>query len=378
MLILNDIHIGVQRKAGVTPSSQEALTEYLFTSFERTVATSKEDTLLIKGDLFDTFEVSPRDWLRTYRVLAGWLQLGKTLYLAAGNHDWSPKGSRMSSFEMMARVLEQQFDTQIVVINIDETFATGFGSVFVAHHSNQDMFDQALARVEVKSGEFLFLHANYDNNFAVDSDHSLNVSEEVARKFCDMGVTLVFAHEHQARTLKPAGTTGIGKVVVLGNQWPTSIIDCKGNDVKFAHTLQIGGELERFETWNKDGEAGFFTVDWNELATAEIPESAMFIRVGGEASRAQAAEVVNIMAKFRASSKCFVITNAVKVDGIAQMDALPQDFEAAKAFDVMAFIEGFMEPDEMKVIHSLAQPEGHAALLTNTHPVVKAFLGEPT
>ena len=26
-----------------------------------------------------------------------------------------------------------------------------------------------------------------------------------------------------------------GKVIILGNQWPTSIADCLGNDAKFAH-----------------------------------------------------------------------------------------------------------------------------------------------
>lgn len=349
MLVLNDLHIGFRRTGGTTPASQEAMRTYLDHGIRDTLQDSDQDHLLIMGDLFDDYEVSSRDLLDAYTVLAEWLSdPSKTLTLVAGNHDWSNKGNRVSSFELLGEVLKSAYRGRVVVLGIDEcSYDTERSHWYLSHCSNQDIFNAKLDEIlaEVTTGDRVFLHANFDNNFAAQSDHSLNVTREQAKEFISKGATLVFAHEHQARTAMS------GEVVVMGNQWPTSISDCLENDEKFAHVFL--GSVKKIETWKRDAEAGFEVVPWELLADYPVDGGAGFIRVVGTATSNQASDVVNAIAKFRQKSIAFVITNAVKVDGITEAEDLPESFEAAKRFDVMDYIRGHLDADESAVVEEL-------------------------
>lgn len=358
MLILNDIHIGVQRKAGTTPASQAAMRDYLFKSLSSVLTDSQESHLCIPGDLFDEFEVSPRDWLQTYMLLSSWLAGGyNTLTLIAGNHDHSPKAERQSSFQVLAKVLNCQYgDDKVAVVGIDEWSLVGTGVIALAHCSNQDVFNAKLEEIinYPQLQPALLLHANFDNNFAVESDHSLNVSKEWAGRFAEKGVTLIFAHEHQARE--------IGNVKVLGNQWPTSVADCLGNDAKYAHVLNLtqdGISLKPIETWHMHHEFGFMEIDWRHLGPIAETNVAGFVKVVGEAKRSEASEVINAIAAYRkaAPSETFVITNGVKIEGIVEVEDLPQSFEVAKKFDVLAFIKQHLEPEEWEAVDALLKVE---------------------
>lgn len=350
MLILNDVHLGVNRQGGTTPASREALREYLFTAFEGAMHT-KEKHVLILGDLFDEFEVDGRDWIRTYLILQDAAVRGIKLTLVAGNHDWSPKGTRVSSFEMLCRVLVEQFGSGAVhTITIDcWDHPHGEERLFaLAHCSNQDTFNAKLAELltKVVSGDRILLHANYDNGFAAQSDHSLNLSREQAKQFKDLGVFLYFAHEHQAREAFS------GHVVVFGNQWPTSVADCLGNDSKFMHVMSDTG-VAKVETWKHGAEAGYEQVPWESLAEYPAEGGAGFIRVFGNATSNQAGECISAIAKFRSKSTAFVITNAVKIEGIAENSALPEAFEATKAFDVNEFIDENLDAAQRAAVAAL-------------------------
>lgn len=348
MLILNDVHLGVQRKGGTTPATQEALRNYLFTSFEEALVDSREQRLCILGDLFDDFEVSARDWVQAYQILQDRCVDGKSLVLVAGNHDVSPKANRVSSFQMLCTVLHSQFGPDFVqIVGIDETKLVDPHVWALAHCSNQDIFDAKIVELleVVNSGDRVLLHANYDNNFAAVSDHSLNVSEHQAKAFAAKGATLYFAHEHQARTALG------GSVVVFGNQWPTSVADCLNNDQKFAHVM--AGGVTRIETWSMGASEGYCTLDWHALDVKDM--DAKFIKIVGDATSTEAGEVINAIAKFRSRSTAFVITNGVKIDGIVEAEALPESFEAAKAFDVMSFIKENTTPEEYAVVLSLRE-----------------------
>lgn len=355
--ILNDIHIGFKRIGGTTPASREALRDMLFTSIEHCL-TKADEHVIIAGDLFDDFEVEGRDWLDTYRLFGEWLfcHSERFLTLVAGNHDHSPRGSKVSSFETFAHAIQGAYLGNVKVIGINcWEFLRDCDTWVIAHCDNQDVFDEKLQEVleRCAEGHTVLLHANLHNNFAVESDHSLNVSEEVALAFVKKGVHLAFAHEHQARTFIPHGTPAdaTGTVTVLGNQFPTSISDCLGNDAKFMH--RIGeGPIREHQTWDKDSDiSGFHRILWTELA--DHVDTLGFIRVEGYATMTQAAEVVQAIASFRTKSQAFVVANAVKVEGISELESLPADFEAAKAFDVLAFIKNNLEPEEWAVVEKL-------------------------
>ena len=361
MLILNDIHIGVQRKGGTTPASQEALRTYLFSEVQAALDAATDPHALVLGDLFDDFEVSPRDWIETYAMFSAWLRAGsgRHLTLSAGNHDHSAKGDRVSSFQMLCRVLRDRFHDQLTLVMVDAWAEVAPGVYALAHCVNQDIFDLRLAEVAKQSPKVLLLHANYDNKFAAVSDHSLNVSEEQAAEFMKHGTALIFAHEHQARRFiwktSACGITDTlfrldAGVYVLGNQFSTSVSDCLGNDAKFAHILK-GGQLTKVQTWSADGVNGYAQINWRDLAGHTGEQG--FIRVAGEAKSSEAAEVINAIAKFRQRSKAFVISNAVAIDGIVSAESLPASFEAAKAFDVVNFVHRHLDDREKATFDSL-------------------------
>lgn len=356
MIIINDLHLSANRVGGTTPQSREDLRTFIFDQFEDLLEKANGHDLCILGDLFDGFEVAPRDWLETYMSLATWCanNLDSTLYLVAGNHDVSMKGSKVSSFETLATVLDQQFDN-VQVVGIDSyinLYLVDVEVFIVAHHRNQDVFDLSMKDVlnQSKTGDYVLLHANYDNKFAEQADHSLNVSAAQALEFTKKGVTLVFAHEHQHRGEIPHGTPANGGTVVcLGNQIPTSISDVFDGGDKFYWELSRSG-LQKQRCWHQRGDFGYQALDWQDLGQ-DCP--AKFIRVVGDATNAEAAQVIDAIHKFRQRSKAYVITNAVRIDGIAEMDDLPSTFEVAKKFDVMDFVYKQLDAAEVDVIRKI-------------------------
>jgi hypothetical protein len=354
-LLINDFHAGMKRSAGVTPTSLEALRAYQFSAMRELLAGTQERHLTSVGDLFDSFEVDTRDWLETYMLLHDWLARGRSLTLVAGNHDVSKRGDKVSSFESLCTVLVSAFHGQVQVVAIDQwdEVWNSENLYALAHCSNQDRFDLQLDELlgKLEHGATLLLHANYHNHFASCSDHSLNVSEEVAKKFIDRGITLAFAHEHQARREMPQGSKQTGaEVLVFGNQVPTAIADCLGNDRKYAHVLS-NGHLSKVETWRRDGEAGFAQVNWRDLA--DYDGDAGFIRVCGEAKASEAADVLNLIAKFRQKSDAFVVSNAVEIEGVIQQGELKMTAEQAKGFDVPGFVRERLDDWEFELFETL-------------------------
>lgn len=350
MIIINDTHLGVKRRGGVTPASSEALRNWMFRKFNDLLLPGED--ILIAGDLFDSFTIDERDLLDAYTLIDMWAKLNPNnmLYLMAGNHDVSMRGDKVSSFQLLTEILKHH--SNVVSIPIDTYLCEG-NVWMVAHCSNQDVFDMKLQAVynAAESGDWVILHANYANNFAVESDHSLNVIEEDAALFCDKGVNLIFAHEHQKRSANPHGSrAGGGVVYVLGNQIPSSIADCLGNDAKFYHRLAFQ-DLQAVPCWDRNDDTGFNRVDWQDLG--DYMNHMGFIRIEGEATSAEASDVISAIAKFRNKCPAFVISNAVKVQGMADVEKLPESFEAAKKFDVMAFIKQHLDEEEFKVVEGL-------------------------
>lgn len=348
MYIINDTHLGVTRQAGTTPVSQAALTEYVHERFLGLLPNSDLATLVINGDLFDGFTVDPKEVLWAYQVLADWLDAGdgaQTLHLVAGNHDWSPKADRLSSFHMLAELLCHRYpDWRVKVHDHTQGYARIAGEVWaIPHMPNQDQFDIELKKALAGAdGKYLLLHANYNNNFAAESDHSLNVSEDQAKELIAAGWHLIFAHEHQQR--EPM--TG---VTVIGNQFPTSVADCLRNGTK--RMLEIAtGELFSHTTWSADE---FLDLDWREVSDENL-DKYRFIRVSGNATAAEAEAAVNTVAAVRKRATAFVVSNAIRVEGLAEMDQLMSlSLEDVQSYDVLGALCDELTPEEAKVVKEL-------------------------
>ncbi len=337
--ISTDWHIAVSRSGGTTPASQTELRKYILKSFADCLDGTDH---LVCGDLFNSFMVETAEVLETYKVLATWLaKYGKSLALMRGNHDFSIRGSQESSFDLLSSILQIHFPAQVIVAR-DVTIWKNF--ILVPHLPNNDLLDMAIEDIEFVKDKFVVFHANLDNPWAEAADHSLNVSMQQAKDLVARGATVLFGHEHVSRRL-------LGdKVVVLGNTAPSSISDCLGNDFKFAHRLE-DGVLSTIPTWSRSGPNGYVEMDWQEL---DYDAEASFIRVTGEATAEQAEAVVEAIAKFRNKHSAFVISNAVRVDGVASQEALESaSAETIRSFDVMsALLEGFDER-EREVLRGL-------------------------
>lgn len=321
IFVINDTHLGVRRQAGTTPESRQALTDYTLAQFQALIDSAIGQgcsTLLIAGDLFDGYEVSYGVLLATHDMLRTAILRGLSVVAMRGNHDIHTTRTEFGSFDALCHVLNEQFRSAGSAearpfLWVREP--TKYGPLWlIPHATNQEIFDTWLDDVVADPLPGLVLHANYDNGFAVEADHSLNVSADRMAQLHRAGVRRTFfAHVHQQ-------TTGPNGVVVIGNQFPTSVSDCLGNDSKRALVLNIaGGNLgvAEYRTWSAEG--AFFRCDWTQ--TDKVPKDVQFVRVEGEADNDQAEAVVDAVDKLRRRHKALVITNSVKIGNTVMDDS---------------------------------------------------------
>ena len=331
MLVINDVHIAATRVAGTTPTSAAALKKFTLDSFESFMLGANEP-VLIAGDLFDVWQAGLSDVLRTYQILKAWLTKGHKLVVMAANHDLSTDSSKFGSLQFLMALLSDEPNVQFV-IHAGAWVAEGM--YCVPHVANSDLFDMELAKVP--ECEVLFLHANLDNPWACSSDHSLNVTREQLDKL--PAKLVYFGHEHHARRL--------GKAFVGGVQRPTSVSDCLDKKDKFAYRI-TGTTIEPIKTW--DSATNYEEIDWRNPA----PSTAQFIRFIGHATPAEAADMADVIARYRRSSEAFVVANAVKVGEDTEGNELAlNSLEAISKFNVMEALRDHLAPEEFKVLENL-------------------------
>lgn len=354
-LIINDLHIGVRRTGGTTPQSAYGLREWLRNKIRDLITPVEDDCfdIMVNGDALDGFEIDTPELWATVDIFDEWLcrEVGD-LYLSGGNHDFSAKGGRVSSFELLGRILQLAHPGRVHV------YMNGLAKLWhddawvIPHCLNQDLFDLELDRAleTVPSGSVLFLHCNYDNKFAVQSDHSLNLSQAQAAKLNSAGIKLIIAHEHNKRVLRK------GMVYITGNQFPTSVSDClDDNGIKCAHLLDtMENTISPIETWSNEG--GYVEVDWTQLNEVQ---GELFVRVSGTTTQATSEEALAAIVQFRKTSKAFVVTNAIKVEGLDGLEGFEElSLEDITGFDVTAALLEKLEPEEQVVITRLLENRG--------------------
>lgn len=340
LAILNDWHIGAIRSAGTTPTTAHQLRLDLLQQFEETLYDINSD-LMILGDLFDGPDISKQDLFRTYQVLDDWLgRTGKSLWLVNGNHDLSKRSDTFSSFQLLAALLSAEGAYAGTVTHVVEGhYIKGYDTYVIPHVANTDLFNLELSKVPACT--YLCVHANYDNGFAVESDHSLNMSEAQAKAV--RAEHIIFAHEHQQKTALQ------GKVVITGNQQCSSVSDCLNNSSKQYASITDEG-LEFTTTWSARG-------DFSEQNWRALTDTGRFIRVVGEATAAEAGAVISAISRFRASAQALVITNAVKIEGVNDAAQLELSHEEISAFSVLEALRPMLDEGENKKITTLLEKQ---------------------
>jgi metallophosphoesterase superfamily enzyme len=335
--------------AGTTPVTAHTLKKNLVSRCTDFLADHTGLDLIFNGDLFDQYNVAMSDVLDVYRMLADWLvdSPDQTLVLGKGNHDHSKDSSQVSSLEFLATVLMGQFPDRVQYVTEPKLIFPGMW--MIPHMVNQEAFDVTLRQAAQLSNHTILVHANYDNGFAVESDHSLNVSAEQAEAIRANGNKLIFGHEHQQRWLKKQG------IFITGNQWPSSVADCQNNPkgVKYALIVdEAESEPIRVQTWEELG--SYVDVDWRELGITDLT-GVDFIRVSGETHPEEAGEALNAIAKLRRDHPAFVITNATKVAGQQAMEDAVLSVDAIREFNVLEYLFEQLSVEQVQVVKALLE-----------------------
>lgn len=337
--IINDTHCGVIRSGGTTPKSAWALRLWNLAQFKALLDAITTD-LLVLGDLLDTFSIPYHDLLEVIDALVHWLSTNNesTLYLVPGNHDLSKTVATMSSFQFLCRILKAN-SNRVVVMDTPGR-VKGHDAYVIPHVLNQEQFNIELDKVP-EDVKYLLLHCNFDNHFANEADHSLNLSVEQAVKL--PVERIILAHEHQRRD-------GLeGKVIVIGNQIPTSVADCLGNDAKYYLELHKNKVVWQ-PVWERKG--SFERIDWHDCMKASA--DSQFVRVEGDAAASEAAGVASAISKLRNVHNAFVITNAVRIEGRGD-ETERYTMEEVQAFNVKDALLRRLKPAQRVVIEKLLQ-----------------------
>lgn len=331
LTIINDTHLGVNRQTGTTPQTQKDLSKHIDLRFWNLVYLADGSDLLINGDLFDSSEVGKIIEFQTYVVLKTWCQRNSNnkLFLAAGNHDLSKSSDKISSFNNLTAYLEDTVENMII---IKDEHREIYPNVFVIPHvMNQELFDSELKAVLLKQPKYVFLHANFDNKFAAQTDHSLNVSAAMAQRFAAVGCELIFAHEHNKRE--------VGNVHIIGNQIITSVADCLDTDAK--QYLKLDNQGLHYQVYEQVADR-FAEVDWT---SADVPDKD-FIRIIGQADYEAASDVIARVRKIRQESNAFVVSNAVEIKAIT--GGAVADMQDIRNYDIAKLVDERL-PEPLKV-----------------------------
>ena len=345
-IILNDLHLGVTRSGGTTLASMLELREYGHAMHRELLGLADDgDTVIVNGDLSDVYDIPLGQAIEIYVVVGDFLREhpNSTVVWAVGNHDLSKDSSKLGTVAFLGALLQQAFPDRFTLM--DHSGALTREIYVIPHVANQDMFDMELTRIPATT-KFVLLHSSFDNEFAGQMDHSLNLSRKQAKALRDSGITMIFGHEHQQRDLMG------GAVTIVGNQFPTSVSDCLNNDTKRCAVIE-DGKLSFIQTWSRDDKVGYFKeVDWRDVATF-IHEPSGFIRVCGTATGEEAADVVKAVSTLRQKSAAFVVTNAVQVAVSAGLEDIATSVEDVRSVNVIELLLETLNPDQQRAVKEL-------------------------
>lgn len=114
-------------------------------------------------------------------------------------------------------------------------------------------------------------------------------------------------------------------------------------------------KLKPVQTWS--AAESYAEVEWSDLGTCALEKTVQFIRVTGTATAEQAPDVIKAISNLRKVSDAFVLTNAVKIDGVSDMAELQVSMEEVKSFDVLAYLLDQLEEKQVAVVKELLEGE---------------------
>lgn len=141
ILFIGDPHLGRRFITGVPSHRVGEREEYVYSQFKRLLDVSN-DTLITKiiivGDLFDKFVVSPTVVFETFKILKQ-VEDDIDIYLIPGNHDLSKDTTKVSSFQLLTVLLESI--SNITVVKKSQSYPVYYNNAKDVLHLYFDCYD---------------------------------------------------------------------------------------------------------------------------------------------------------------------------------------------------------------------------------------------
>ena len=317
MRIFSDPHLGLKRKVHTTVNSRKALAERLHTAAFKACFMCKPNSVVCAGDLFDTYS-NKEDEIISAAAIANYCDV-----VLAGNHDLLNQADSVGSLQVVDRLLS---DVDVIqCTSFDEPTVTAgeledMRLAFIPHHATQDLFNEAI-ELAVEMGEEenfrgIFLHCNYENDMAVGSDTSLNLTKEQAWALLTVSDYVFLGHEHHPRELLD------GRLVILGNVHPTSFGDISD---KYYWDL-YPDRLEKTLCWEEGEKA--VVMEFDAEYPAPPPSNQYdFITVTGEITADHGAGLAQYIQDLWHHCDPLMVRNNVTVKMIAAQEIAAVDVE---------------------------------------------------
>lgn len=108
-------------------------------------------------------------------------------------------------------------------------------------------------------------------------------------------------------------------------------------------------KMSRLTTWK--AENSFVQIDWKLLD--DTPADADFVRVTGTAKQEEAAAMLQAVSKLRQGHRAYVVSLAVKIEGLDDVAELEVAASEMKALDVLTYLLDQLDPDQAVAVKSL-------------------------
>lgn len=294
-LIIGDVHQGLNRKTGITHQSLKEYEAAKAKALAAILFENQDKDVIIAGDLYDSSFVPSLGVVQMMNALANHPQ---KIWVIAGNHDTAKDSTVLSSFDLTAVWSGDLANDGLELVSQAKEIEGSNGVWLLPHQVNQDVFDHSLAELAEQKAKIVITHCNYENNFAVAADHSLNMTKEQASKF-DL---VISGHEHNTRAS--------GNVFMVGSLFPCTVDEA--GVPKQCAVLDEGLNVKAFSTEQQNEHSTYAEVDWRQLATTTT--QAKFVKIVGVVSAEEASLVLNAIAAFRKTTKAYMVRNAVEVE----------------------------------------------------------------
>lgn len=243
---IGDPHLGRKFKTGVPSHRLGERESMVYSEFEKLLNPSLDENLnciVIVGDLFDKFVVSPTDIDKTYNLISEAVRNNTQIkyVIIPGNHDLSKDKSLVSSYSILVKLLKHER----VEITLYESFKTELNDNVVLYADCYTPFDKEPINVELNTYDLVISVGHFDSLDIIETGYI------PTKELFELSDLIVSGHEHKYKNyIYPADELKTS-VVFTGSLQPYSHAEDPDKDLYLTLTEQEFEEIDKEILKNK-------------------------------------------------------------------------------------------------------------------------------